>query len=275
LSADAEAAGVATSDQTVGDRPVGPSTTFRFRSRGVTHTGLVRKHNEDAFLDSGGIGLWVVADGMGGHESGDYASQLIVDTLAATKQPESASALLHDVKHRLDQVHLALQSVAAARGEGAVIASTVVVLMAHGAHYACVWAGDSRAYRCRGRALQQLTKDHSYVQSLVDQGVLQPERAATHPYANVVTRAVGTDHGLDLELVTGELAAHDRFLLCSDGLNRQVSDPDIAAVLASDGCERAPDVLIERALQSGARDNVTALVIDVQPASARSDGGAA
>lgn len=256
-----------TSDQTLGDRPVGPSAQFRFVSRGITHTGLVRKHNEDSFLDSGGIGLWVVADGMGGHESGDYASQLIVDTLAATKPPDSASALLHDVKHRLDQVHIALQSVATSRGEGSVIASTVVVLMAHGAHFACVWAGDSRAYRCRGRALQQLTKDHSYVQTLVDQGVLQPERAATHPYANVVTRAVGTDQGLDLDLVTGELAANDRFLLCSDGLNRQVSDADIASVLASAGCDHAPEALIERALQTGARDNVTALVVDVQSAS--------
>lgn len=258
---------MAAGDQTVGDRAAVPSTRFRFRSRGLTHTGLVRKHNEDAFLDSGAIGLWAVADGMGGHESGDYASQLIVDTLAATKPPESASALLHDVKHRLDQVHLALQSVAASRGEGAVIASTVVVLMAHGQHFACVWAGDSRAYRCRGRTLQLLTKDHSYVQTLIDQGLLQPERAATHPYANVVTRAVGTEHGLDLDLVTGELAPNDRFLLCSDGLNRQVSDADIASVLATVTCEEAPEILIERALQFGARDNVTALVIDVQPAS--------
>ncbi|MGF1625432.1 MAG: PP2C family protein-serine/threonine phosphatase [Alphaproteobacteria bacterium] len=259
------------SEQSVGDRPARPSTAFHFRSSGLTHTGLVRKHNEDAFLDSGSIGLWAVADGMGGHESGDYASQLIVDTLAATKPPESASALLHDVKHRLDQVHLALQSVAASRGEGSVIASTVVVLMAHGGHYACVWAGDSRAYRCRGSVLQQLTKDHSYVQSLVDQGVLQPERAATHPYANVVTRAVGTDQGLDLELITGELAPHDRFLLCSDGLNRQVGDPEIATVLASAGCDQAATTLVDLALQSGARDNVTALVIDVQPATVMID----
>lgn len=266
------------SDQSVGDLPVGElqvgtSGSFGFRSLGLTHTGKVRKHNEDSLLDKAGIGLWVVADGMGGHESGDYASQLIVDTLATTKPPDSASALLHDVKHRLDQVHLALQSVASSRGEGCVIASTVVVLMAHGAHFACVWAGDSRAYRMRDDGLQQLTKDHSYVQTLIDQGVLQPEKASSHPYANVVTKAVGTDHTLDLELVTGELAARDRFLLCSDGLNRQVSDAEIAEVLASEPCDRACEILIERALLTGARDNVTVMVIDAQSDDAAQGAG--
>ena len=119
---------------------------------------------------------------------------------------DPASALLHDVRHRLDQVHIALQSEATGRGEGSVIASTVVALLAHGAHYACVWAGDSRIYRYRDRALEQLTTDHSYVQTLVDQGVLAPEKAAPHPYANVVTRAVGTDETLDLEIAVGDLA---------------------------------------------------------------------
>ena len=228
----------------------------------------MRSLNEDAFLDRGEIGLWVVADGMGGHESGDYASRLIVETLATTRAPESASALLHDIKHRLDQVHIALQAEAATRGEGAVIASTVVALLAHGAHFACVWAGDSRIYRCRGRDLKQVTSDHSYVQTLVDQGLLAPEKVSSHPYANVVTRAVGTDQTLELEIVTGELAPDDRFLLCSDGLNRQVTDEEIAAALADTACDRAADILIEMALQTGARDNVTAVVIDVEPAPA-------
>lgn len=259
---------MAPSEQSVGDRPAGPQTAFRFRSHGITHTGNVRKHNEDAFLDRGAIGLWAVADGMGGHESGDYASQLIVDTLAATKSPESASALLHDVTHRLDQVHIALQSVAASRGEGSVIASTVVALMAHGQHYACVWAGDSRVYRARGENLKQLTKDHSYVQTLVDQGLLKPEQAGSHPYSNVVTRAVGTEHALDLELITGELAPNDRFLLCTDGLNRQVGDSEIASILTGADCEQATESLIARALETGARDNVTALIVDIQPAMA-------
>ncbi|MEZ5666441.1 MAG: protein phosphatase 2C domain-containing protein [Alphaproteobacteria bacterium] len=253
-------------DQDAATRAGGQFAQFRFRSHGVTHIGNVRKLNEDAFLDRGDIGLWVVADGMGGHQSGDYASRLIVETLAAVRAPDSASALLHDVKHRLDQVHIALQTEAASRGEGAVIASTVAALMAHGAHYACVWAGDSRVYRCRGGELRQLTTDHSYVQTLVDQGLLAPDKVAAHPYANVVTRAVGTDQTLELDIATGELAAHDRFLLCSDGLNRQVLDGQIAGVLAGADCAKAAAALIDLALSTGARDNVTAVVIDVESA---------
>ena len=250
-------------DQHVGEPVTSRAPPFGFRSSGTTHIGNVRKLNEDAYLDHADIGLWVVADGMGGHESGDYASRLIVDTLATTRAPDSASALLHDVRHRLDQVHIALQSEATSRGAGSVIASTVVALLAHGAHYACVWAGDSRIYRYRERVLEQLTTDHSYVQTLVDQGVLAPEKAASHPYANVVTRAVGTDQTLDLEIAVGDLAERDRFLLCSDGLNRQVSDAQIAGILGVSDCNQASEMLIATALTSGARDNVTALVVDV------------
>ncbi len=238
---------------------------FVFTSCGRTHCGKVRPYNEDAFMARDDIGVWAVADGMGGHTSGDYASNLIVENLTATAPPTSARDLMQDIKARLQAAHTTLQQAAVERGPGTVIASTVVVLMAFQRHYACLWAGDSRIYLARDGGISQLTHDHSYVQELIDGGMLAPERANSHPYANVVTRAVGTEHALDLDVATGELGPNDRFVLCSDGLTRLASDEQIAAILAAKPPEAAADALIDAALDGGARDNVTAVVVDALP----------
>ncbi|MCB1778179.1 MAG: serine/threonine-protein phosphatase, partial [Candidatus Competibacteraceae bacterium] len=145
------------------------------------------------------------------------------------------------------------------------IGSTVVVLLAHEDQCACLWVGDSRIYRLRDGQLEQLTRDHSHVQELVDQGLLSPDEAHRHPLANVITRAVGSSDDLQIDEMTYELQAGDIFLLCSDGLNKAVSDEEIAHLLAhsNDNCQEAVKAFIHLALMRDASDNVTTVVVSI------------
>jgi protein phosphatase/serine/threonine-protein phosphatase Stp1 len=227
-------------------------------SEAATHPGTVRPRNEDSYVDRGDIGLWAVADGAGGHGAGDVASAAVAEALQDLPPGLSAAEMLAQVRLRITAVHNDLRARAAAAGPGRIIATTVVILLARGGHYACLWAGDSRAYLLRGGALSRITRDHSVVQDLVEAGLIDDGDAESHPQANVITRAVGADGPFELDKVSARIAPGDRFLLCSDGLFKAVAEPDIAALLeAGDG----PDGLIAAALAHGARDNVTAVAI--------------
>ena len=237
---------------------------YRFQSAGLTHVGMVRKHNEDAFLERPDLGLWLVADGMGGHSSGDVASQLIVDTLGQLPTPASASDLMIDVRSRLAQVNGILRQTADERGPGTIIASTVVALLAFGQHFAAVWAGDSRLYLFRDQRLSQVTEDHSHVQEMVKMGLLSAEEAGRHPNANVVTRAVGAHDELELQVIQDRVRPGDIFLLCSDGLTRMMSDDEIENAISQASLQDCVEQLIQTALDRGAKDNVTAILIEAQ-----------
>jgi len=232
----------------------------RLDSSAATHCGTVRSRNEDVFVDRGDIGVWAVADGAGGHGAGDVASAAVADALAALPAGLSAAEILAQVRLRLAAVHAELQRRAAAAPGGDIMATTVVVLMARGDHFACLWAGDSRAYLLRDGSLQQITRDHSLVQELVESGLLAAESAEGHPQANVITRAVGSREPLELDKISGSLQPRDRLLLCTDGLFKALREPDIAQAVAA-GC--SVQQLLEQALQAGARDNVTAVLIEV------------
>ncbi len=234
---------------------------FRYVVSCGTDVGRVRSLNEDALLDRGDIGLWAVADGMGGHDAGDFASQAIVDALGQVAPPSDGSSFLRDVEERIQGAHAALRRESLARGSGGIIGSTVVALLAWNRHYACIWAGDSRLYLLRDGALRRVSRDHSLVQDLVDAGELAPEQAESHPQANVVTRAVGAVENLVLDKTHEQISVGDMFLLCSDGLTRHVSDQEIAAVLTDETVPGAAQVLIDLALERGARDNVTTVVV--------------
>ncbi len=237
---------------------------MRFRSWSTTHNGAVRTHNEDRLVDRTALGLWAVADGAGGHQAGEVASGMIADTLDAIPAGTSAAGLLAEVRTRIGQTHLDLCAEAARRGPRTVIASTVVVLIATETHFACLWAGDSRAYLLRGGEMQQISRDHSLVQELVDSGALKPEEAEGHPHANIITRAVGADSdSFELDKVSGPLQPGDRFLLCSDGLCKTLSDGDIAQYLAEPE-SMISDRLVAAALARQVNDNVTAVVVEVE-----------
>jgi serine/threonine protein phosphatase PrpC len=240
-----------------------PATLFPVSSAAATHSGKVRKHNEDACLDRPDIGLWVVADGMGGHQSGDWASKMIVDSLQAMGPPNDGAEFIAEVRTRLAAVNDELRDEASRRGGGTVIGSTVVTLMTFGAFYAALWAGDSRIYLLRDGALVQITRDHSQVQEMVDAGLLAADQAEGHAFANVITRAVGSGDTLDLDKVSDRLTPHDRFLLCSDGITKMLSDAEIAAILSGTPLAEVPAALIDAALAQGGKDNATAVAIEI------------
>ncbi len=224
----------------------------------ATHPGAVRKRNEDSVVHRPEIGLWAVADGAGGHGAGDVASQAVAAGLCAIRSGLSASELLSEVRLSLAASHAHLQQEAATGGGNRIIATTIVTLMARHGHFACLWAGDSRAYLLRDGVLQRVTRDHSLVQEMVDQGALTEEEAESHPQANVILRAVGAAGDLVLDKVSGRLARGDRLMLCSDGLFKTVPEAEIATLLAE---AREASELVDLAVARGARDNVSAVLL--------------
>lgn len=239
-------------------------TAMRLMSWAMTHPGMKRKHNEDAYVDRPDLGIWAVADGAGGHHAGEVASGMIREALDAIPPGLSASELLAQVRMRIESTHAALRDLAMQRGPNVTIASTVVVLMARGEHFACLWAGDSRAYLLRDGIMQQITRDHSLVQELVESGAIRPEDAESHPRANVITRAVGADlDDFALDKVSGRLQPGDRFLLCSDGLSKTLPETQLTALLGTRDGVPPPQSLIPAALAMNASDNVTAVMVEV------------
>ena len=235
----------------------------QFRAWAVTHPGTVRDHNEDIYVNRPDLGLWAVADGAGGHDAGEVASGLIATALDSIPPELTAEETLTQVRMRMAATHAALRERAARQGNG-MIASTVVVLIARHGHFACLWAGDSRAYLLRDGALARVTRDHSLVQELVDCGEITDAEAENHPRANVITRAVGSEADMvELDKVTDRLVGGDRFLLCSDGLSKELSDAEMREILRADGPELAAERLVEAALARKARDNVTVVVLEV------------
>ena len=232
------------------------------RSAARTHVGTVRRRNEDAVLERAEIGLWAVADGAGGHERGDYASSRIIAVLREVDAVRSGVSLVEEVRGRLAGVNSELRVRAATIGPNALIGSTVAVLVIFDDQCCCLWAGDSRLYRMRAGQLRQLTRDQSHVQDLVDRGEILPEAAAAHPMANIVTNLIGAFDRLVLEERRDRLQPGDILLLCSDGLSGALTDAEIVGILAGSALPAAADRLIQRALDQGARDNVSAVVVE-------------
>lgn len=233
-------------------------------SAGRTDTGKVRARNEDAFLDQPQQGLWVVADGMGGHQAGDLASRLIVESLAelpAGLDFDDRLDALRDCLHRLNR-HLSLGLTLTGETPDLLVGSTVVALLAEGSRVACVWAGDSRCYLLRGRQLFQLSRDHSLLQQLVEERGMSPCEAARQPGAHALTRAIGAAEELQLDILELESLPGDVFLLCSDGLYQDLDHDLLTAALLRPSPQLALQRLFELALLGPARDNLSGVVIN-------------
>jgi serine/threonine protein phosphatase PrpC len=237
-----------------------PSPPFSFFSAGATHVGCVRELNEDAFIENTAVGLWAVADGVGGAAAGDHASQVVVAALSGVGPQATTAELLAAARGKLDEANADLLAYAAQQGLEHV-ATTVAALLCCGGEYAALWAGDSRIYRLRAGALVALTRDHSAVQELVDSGVLSSEQAANHPSRNIITRAVGAMERLELQHIEDRIEPDDLFLLCSDGLTKVASDEEIGAMLVAARPEAAPGRLIDLAVSRGAPDNLTVIIV--------------
>ena len=240
-------------------RCIAAGDMIRFSYGAATSVGRVRQVNEDSYLAL--PPLFVVADGMGGHGAGNVASRIAIEemTACAALRPLFAEAVLTALEHANRFI--------IERDEANRMGTTVTGLAglegAAGDQLMVFNVGDSRVYRLAGPHLEQLTVDHSEVQQLVEAGVITREQARTHPRRNVVTRALGGGSGLHPDQWLFPVVAGERYLACSDGLFGELTDDVIRSLLAAGDPQRAADELVSAANEAGGRDNVTAVVVDV------------
>ena len=224
----------------------------------TSHVGLRRELNEDTYYSDAALGLWLVADGMGGHEFGEVASALARD--AVVREVSAGRSLTEAIRSADEEIIRQSRR----RADSLPMGTTVVALRVVENRFELAWVGDSRAYLWNGQ-LRQLSSDHSYVQELIDQGAITPEQARSHPHRNVVTQALGvTDpESLKVETISGELRPGFQILLCSDGLTEEVDDAAIAAALAQTemSAQECVDSLVSAALDGGGSDNVTVVLL--------------
>ncbi len=233
---------------------------FSFQSYGITNQGCVRDHNEDAFLESGDKGFWVVADGAGGHQSGEVASNLIVDNLSQLKRDRFFGSFVKKINEKLQEVNTELIEKSGGEDTRTLIASTVCVLIAQRTSVVCLWSGDSRIYQLRNNKLIQLTRDHNRVDEFIQAG-FPLEDAEKYPLAQHLTAAVGVTVPLHTEIQSFEVVDGDIYLLCSDGLFKELADEDIEEILQQESLKYAAQELMDLALARGATDNVTVVLV--------------
>jgi serine/threonine protein phosphatase PrpC len=237
--------------------------TGNWRSAARTDVGKVRERNEDAYLDCPEQGLWAVADGVGGHHRGDFASRLIVSSLAQLSETGDFDQRLGELHRCLHWVNRRLTRELTVRADRqpCIVASTVAVLLIEGVRAACVWSGDSRCYLWRQRCLYQLSRDHSRLQQLMEGRQLTAEQAGQYPDATALTSAVGVRHELELASVELSVRPGDVFVLCTDGLYQTLSHETMGQALSLPCPQSSVSSLFNEALQGAADDNLTALVV--------------
>ena len=234
----------------------------RLRHNAVTHVGHVRKVNEDSILALPDQQVFVVADGMGGHAAGDVASQMVVDAVAALPLTSKPRDQMRALRHAVQRAHQNILDEIALQG-GGTMGATVVALMISGGRFVCFWAGDSRLYRLRGGEIELLTADHSVVGALVAAGQMSWDEAEHHPQSNAITRAVGVGDELELDKIRGNVERGDRYLVCSDGLNKYANLKTLREALKGASIETVTDKLLGIALDGGGADNISIIVVDV------------
>ena len=225
----------------------------------LSHVGLRRQLNEDTYYGDGGLGLWLVADGMGGHACGEVASALARETIV--REVRNGASLVQAIRTADEEIIRTSRR----RNDSLPMGTTVVAARVQGNRFEVAWVGDSRAYLWRDGKLGQLSQDHSYVQELIAQGTLTAEQARAQPHRNVVTQALGvTDPAhLNVATMTGELRPGMQLLLCSDGLTEEVDDAGLTEALAHGDCsaQECVDALVAAALDGGGSDNVTVVLV--------------
>lgn len=234
---------------------------IQWLSASATNVGTVRTMNEDAILARPEIGMWVVADGMGGHAAGNVASKMVVDTLAEIAVARHLNEFVTSIENQILDTNRRLLEYAEIMLDGAVVGSTFICMLIREQVGVCLWAGDSRLYLYRNNQLTRLSRDHSHVAELLQQGAITAEEARDHPESNVITRAVGTNEELVIDIDLFSVQVGDVYLLCSDGLYNSVANLMIEKHLASDTVDDSVEGLIESALLNNASDNVSVIVV--------------
>ena len=227
----------------------------------LTDVGMVRKVNEDAIFAKPELGLWAVADGMGGHAVGDVASRMIVEALDEVDEQSNLSDFVDAVENALIDVNRRIIDYAQLMFDSATMGSTVACLLIRGRVGVCLWAGDSRLYRLRNQQLSQLSRDHSHVQELLEMGEIEEHEVDNHPQGNVITRAIGVDPEGKIDINVFNAQMGDTFLLCSDGLHNTVDQNTLVALLSSAETDKVADNLVHASLDKGAPDNVSVVIV--------------
>ena len=235
---------------------------MNIRHSAITHVGRVRQINEDSILALPDQKIWVVSDGMGGHAAGDFASQTVVEAVAALPWDLSPAERMRDLRAAIQTAHQTIRAEADRLGHGAVGAAVVALMLTDG-HFVAFWAGDSRLYRFRDGGIEMLTSDHSIVAEFVKAGQMDWDEAELLPQSNQITRAVGVGGELELEKIRGEVQSGDRFLLCSDGLTKYAGFDTLRRAIDGAPIETVVDRLLQIALDSGGADNISIIVVDV------------
>jgi len=244
---------------------------MRWVAAARTDRGRMRPSNEDAFSLQADLGFFALADGMGGHAAGEVASQMAIDRLTEEYFAAGPDALAPDelegaLVAATQKANAAIFARSEREPDKAGMGTTLTTLALASAErvYRVAHVGDSRAYRLRADTLVQLTTDHTWVQQQIQLGHLSPGLARRHPFANIVTRALGIKDEIDVDVVRGELQSGDVFLLCSDGLTGMVTDGAIAEILAgATSPEQAAGALVDAANAAGGLDNITAIVVSI------------
>jgi serine/threonine protein phosphatase PrpC len=234
-------------------------TNFQWNSYGLTHVGKKRKINQDAFLNMPDKELWVVADGMGGHQAGEVASASIINSMKALDTAQTIGLTVKKIVFELTKVNQRLLDLAAGGENNEVIGSTVVILLACNQYCVYLWSGDSRIYLFRNGVLKQISHDHNNETNLLTEGYSNTE-IETHPFSQALTHAIGGDENLYLDAQIQEIRNGDIFLLCSDGLNKEINDVEIESMLQTLSVEESLIQLIELALEREAKDNITLIL---------------
>lgn len=236
---------------------------FAITSSGVTHTGKVRERNEDSILLLEEENLWLVADGMGGHQAGDFASKTITRNLGLYKQQNSLEDSILLLEENLLNSNAIIREKSSKMGKNATIGSTVVCVYVWHNFLFIFWAGDSRLYRFRKNQIERLTDDHSYVEELVRMGKIEADAAESHPAANVVLKAVGIDDELCLDFDYVEIEDSDIFIICSDGLYKDLDQDRITSLIQENSNDMAvlTNTLLSHSLDAGGTDNTSIITI--------------
>ena len=242
-----------------------PSPGFNVTSSGVTNTGHVRTRNEDSILLLDGEGVWLVADGMGGHHAGDFASQTIARNMGLYKQQDSLEDSVLLLEENILNSNAIIREKSSKLGKNTTIGSTVVCTYIWQNYLFTFWAGDSRLYRYREGKIERLTDDHSYVEELVRMGKIEAKDAESHPAANVVLKAVGIDDELSMDFDYFELLNNDIFIICSDGLYKDLNENTIATIISDnkDDMVALSQSLLSRSLDAGGTDNTSIITLRV------------
>jgi PPM family protein phosphatase len=236
------------------------SMALHLRYSATSHGGYTRENNEDSVY--AGPRLLALADGMGGHAAGEIASSLVIAELATLDDHRPRGDLLADLREAVTRANAAIARYVDEHPALDGMGTTLTAMLFAGDRLGLVHVGDSRAYLLRDGSLSQITKDETLIQSLIDEGRLTPEKAANHPRASIVLRAL-TGHTLEPTLEARQVSAGDRYMLCSDGISDVLSSDSLAEALLVEDPQRCAYQLLQLAMRAGTHDNVTCIVADV------------